>query len=749
MLKKFVFKNPFQLFLTILLPFLISTLTILFVQSSFLYRNFEKYALEMVYHEQKTNLLSTGRNITAMAQTAKSLSVTAFFDKTISDLLYTDVKPEDYSKYLTKLQSYKNIYPFLQSIYIYNGHSVYASPSLNFVYNRSSFADKEIFGIMDDMEHYHSHSIVLRKIPNVLGGITTNANKSVNVYSYLFFDSQIQSGKVSEAIILNISEEWVKQTIGSPVGQNKNRVFIVDHDGKLLSDDGAHPLLTDLKDTDFIKQINASKEPTGSFRADINGTDSFVTYAATDAFSWKLISITPYQTIVENITKMKYTTYLLVFFFIVASMLLTFYFSRRLYIPVKLVIQNYKVLESEKRNDFYYRKQDFLRKMVHSGDLLSAEAVQASFRKFNIALDPTALSLLVLFRIDQFSDFSTKFKLADRSLLKYGIDNIISELFDHAYKYECIDIYEDQILVLLSYDSAEAPSQDAQLIALVKEVQEKTYEFLKISLTATFSDTFETWGDLQSYYLNTLDLSYYRLILGHRSLIFGDCLQARTDEFKYQDKELTEALIQGRIDEAKEALSDIIRKASQYSLTTLNSVLIRLLLSIRSAVELLEANHAITVRFNINIYLSKLSKIETLENILADFYHLFDDLVLQLESKKENKYSDLFDNVMQIIRMEFANPSLTLDTIAQKVNLSPNYLAKLFKKHHLISMNDYINDVRLQCASDLIITTDETIMAIMEKSGFSTRSHFFTLFKKAYGVSPNQYRSQSRLLKNR
>lgn len=89
----------------------------------------------------------------------------------------------------------------------------------------------------------------------------------------------------------------------------------------------------------------------------------------------------------------------------------------------------------------------------------------------------------------------------------------------------------------------------------------------------------------------------YGVIFGYKSLIFNENLNLRSDDFKYpqdQDKKITDAIIQGQLNEAKKALSDIIHNASQYSFTILNSVLIRLLLSIRHAIEALEANHSIT-----------------------------------------------------------------------------------------------------------------------------------------------------------
>ncbi|HEY5534076.1 MAG TPA: hypothetical protein VIL99_03930, partial [Ignavibacteria bacterium] len=132
MIKKNLLKNPFQLFIMILLPFVLSISLIILIQSAFLYKYFEKFALNMVDIQQKTDLQNQNYNVTTMAQTARALATQAYFDDMIKDILYSDVSPVDFSKYMNKLQSYKNIYPFLQSIYIYNGHNIYSRPSVNF-----------------------------------------------------------------------------------------------------------------------------------------------------------------------------------------------------------------------------------------------------------------------------------------------------------------------------------------------------------------------------------------------------------------------------------------------------------------------------------------------------------------------------------------------------------------------------------------------------------------------------------------
>lgn len=746
MLKKFIFKNPFQLFLTILLPFLVSTVLLLFVQFSLLNNNFENYALHLVYNQHKTDLEHTSRNVSVMEESVKTVSITAFFDSMVKDLLYSDVDSEDFVKYKSKLQSYKNIYPFLQSIYIYNGQHMYTLPSEGFVYDRNSFYDPSIFPILDDIHNHKTHSIVLRRIPNILSGITSNAADSINVYSYLFFDSQEQSGKVNEAIILNVSEDWVKNSISS--SDPNNRIFIINREGVLLSDDEKHPLLSELKQENYIQKIQSSSERMGNFRMEIDGVDSFVTFAATDVFDWKLISITPYSYIIHDLENMKQKTLLLVVSFIIGSILLSFYLSRRLYVPISSVIQNYLLMESEKKNDFYMRKQEFLRSLVVSNELPSTEFLYKQFKKFHVELEPSDCFIIVLLRIDHFSDFSSKYKRTDRNLLMFGMVNIVSEIIAQSHPHECIEMEEDRLVIFMSRrDAALPPSEDQRLVALVQEFQQKLQSFLNISVSIACSEAFHTLAGLNYAYLKTVDLSCYRLILGHRSITYCDNFSMSLDNYKYpqdQDKELTDAIIRGQFDQAKLIFSNMVENASTQSYSVINSVMIRLLLSIRYAIEILETNLSLKIDFNFNKYLENIQKIETLKEMQSDFFHLFDNLALELESKKDNKYLNILDDVIMTINQEFTNPALSLNTIADRVNLSPRYLGNIFKKHRFIPVADYIDNIRLKYASELISNSDETINVIMDKSGFLSRSHFYNLFKQAYGVTPNQYRSNAR-----
>lgn len=85
---------------------------------------------------------------------------------------------------------------------------------------------------------------------------------------------------------------------------------------------------------------------------------------------------------------------------------------------------------------------------------------------------------------------------------------------------------------------------------------------------------------------------------------------------------------------------------------------------------------------------------------------------------------------------------ITLKELAKAVNLTPEYLCKLFKKHNGQTINQYISDVRLRYASNLITNTEMTISDIAQKSGYNDVPHFTRAFKKKFNESPREMRKK-------
>lgn len=744
--------KPFRLFITILFPFFLCVLLIILLQSSYLYNSFEESVLEMIYNEQNTNLQSMSNNLNVMQETAKALSTQAFFDEQIKDILYSDVEPMNYSKYLNKLDSYKNIYPFLSSIYIYNGQNIYSTQSYYFRNDLSAFPDNEIVSILGDIENHKSHSIMLRKIPEINNPPSKNNSSLFQyVYSYLFYDSQQQSGKISEAIILNISAMSLWNDINTTSNKNNSRVFVLDKNQNLISSDSKYTIMSDLSDKDFVKLIQSSKDSVGSFKMNIDGIDSFVTFVAADVFDWKLVSITPYHVIMEDIDNMRQKTYLFVILLLIVGIICVTYLSRRLYIPIKSLVSNYRILEKGNLNDFYYKKQELLKSLINNDDCDKIRSFINDFPLYEISLLPEKKLLLILIKIDSYSEFCNKFNLEDRLLMKYGTMNIISELLSSSFKNECIDIDEDKIVALINYTDNHIPSNNEVLISIIRSIQYHTDKHLDISLSFSLSEEIDSLNTLNEEYRNTIDLSYYRLIYGPKSLIFRNTLIIPSIEFKYpseKDKLLTDALLLEHITDAKKILSEIIAYASQYSITILNFTLLRLLFSINYVIEIINSNNDLNLKYNFNAYLSDLQKMETLNEIEKTFLDLFDCLSFEIELKKDNRYLKMVEKVIDIVNEGYANNDLSLEKISEMVNLSPSYIGRLFKKHKFISITEYINKVRLEKAKYLLRNTEFSILTIMEKLGFISRSHFFTLFKKVYGMTPNDYRTKSKISEN-
>ncbi|MBA3240337.1 MAG: helix-turn-helix transcriptional regulator [Acidobacteria bacterium] len=87
---------------------------------------------------------------------------------------------------------------------------------------------------------------------------------------------------------------------------------------------------------------------------------------------------------------------------------------------------------------------------------------------------------------------------------------------------------------------------------------------------------------------------------------------------------------------------------------------------------------------------------------------------------------------------------LSLEEIAQSVNLSASRFRHLFKAETGIAPAQYLKVIRMRRARELIATTYLTMKQVMSRVGGRDRTHFAKDFKRIYGLTPAEYRDRHR-----
>ena len=97
--------------------------------------------------------------------------------------------------------------------------------------------------------------------------------------------------------------------------------------------------------------------------------------------------------------------------------------------------------------------------------------------------------------------------------------------------------------------------------------------------------------------------------------------------------------------------------------------------------------------------------------------------------------------VLETIVNNYAEP-LSMTSLARKVSLSVSQFDRRFKKRFCTTPRQYLTNVRVNAACQLLSATDLPISAIAVQTGFYDQSHFTKQFAKAKGTTPAQYRRE-------
>lgn len=84
---------------------------------------------------------------------------------------------------------------------------------------------------------------------------------------------------------------------------------------------------------------------------------------------------------------------------------------------------------------------------------------------------------------------------------------------------------------------------------------------------------------------------------------------------------------------------------------------------------------------------------------------------------------------------------LSLTMLADRFQMNVTYLSELFKKYSGHTFSDYLLHIRLTHAVRLLADPDFRLADIAELTGFASASYFSSVFKKHFGISPNDYRA--------
>ena len=119
------------------------------------------------------------------------------------------------------------------------------------------------------------------------------------------------------------------------------------------------------------------------------------------------------------------------------------------------------------------------------------------------------------------------------------------------------------------------------------------------------------------------------------------------------------------------------------------------------------------------------------------------EICSNMESAREKEAVSIIEKAKSYIRDNYKK-DISLDEVSREVDISPYYFSKLFKQETGGNFIEYLTEVRLRNARELLKDSGLSIKEICAESGYSDPNYFSRIFKKYEGVTPSEFREKLR-----
>jgi two-component system, response regulator YesN len=115
---------------------------------------------------------------------------------------------------------------------------------------------------------------------------------------------------------------------------------------------------------------------------------------------------------------------------------------------------------------------------------------------------------------------------------------------------------------------------------------------------------------------------------------------------------------------------------------------------------------------------------------------------IELVNQKKEERDSITTFVIEYLEKKYSG-DITLELVSEKLNISSGYLSTYFKDKTGVNFLDYLNDLRIRKAKEMLLEPGSRIQDVARRAGYQNMNSFNRMFKKFSGITPSEFRKQA------
>ncbi|MBE1443999.1 helix-turn-helix domain-containing protein [Paenibacillus sp. OAS669] len=527
--------------------------------------------------------------------------------------------------------------------------------------------------------------------------------------------------------------------------------------------------------TGFIKNPAIFDKTSDQFQTEVNGQKYTATYLRSSYNNWIYMSAISIDSLTKESVKIRNYTILISVIVVLVFMTVAWIFSRRMYSPIRRMIKQIPVKDSNingpRLNEF-----DIIGRTMQDLSLSKSRLEQETHRHYQQARD---LFLMKLFQgtmrrkdimekieqlgfIEKLSDWkvmsvitiqidtldNTSYEKDDLDLLLFAVSNIAEETIPKEFSLPPATI-DQTLVILVGQQERHSEQYNSWIYSLTESLQQMIQNVLKLKMSIGISLPFDDLKHTSIAYREGLEALKHRIHLGVGVIIHYANMNAGKHQMNLDYPWLTESEMFDAIrlaDEEKvmehfEHLFQVIFKhemSPQEYQVPIMRLLNNLLIMIQEAgIRLNQLNPGG------ESFYEELNKLHIGKEIEEWFLsRLILPLIQIFRERLDSQYQSISETVLDRIHKQF-DTDLTIEQCAADLHYNANYLSSVFRKETGQTFSEYLTAFRITMAKKWLIETDMPIKDIAQRLQYQPQN-FNRFFRKQEGMTPGQYRESFR-----